>query len=133
MARPPGQIFQKGRVMISETKEVIKKNTIKYFLIFYLFTELLSFIAYELNPVFYYEFLFNFIVQMQFFVMFIFLLRFNFCIRNKIIIYTLLFYFLANAFSPLFITNKNYTDIIRDLSIFLLSILIIYTLSKNEK
>lgn len=131
MARPPRQIFQKARTKMAEKKEIIKKNTIKYFLAFYLISELFSFCLEHLNPIFYYEFGFNLIVQLQFFVLFIFLLKFNFCARNKTIIYSLLFYFLINAFLPFFATNDFYISIMKNIFIILLSGLLTLTLFKK--
>lgn len=55
MARPPRQIFQRLKTGIAEITENVKKNTIKYFLVFYIFTELLSFIVEMINPELYFE------------------------------------------------------------------------------
>ena len=137
MARPPRQIFQKTATGITEitenVKEKIKKNTIKYFLLFFLATEILSFFLEIINPIFYYEILFNVFIQSQFLVLFLFLLRFNFCPRNKIIIYFLLGYFLSNIILPFFVTNEIYTNLIKNVTILLLSILLTLTIKiKNE-
>ena len=134
MARPPRQIFQRLSKGIAETKEKIKKNTIKFFLVFYLFTELLSFFIEMINPQMYYETYYFLIFQFQFFVMFLFLLRFNFCPRNKIIIYFLLLYFLSNMILPFLVTNDLYVELVKNVTMILLTFLLCYSLfSKNNK
>lgn len=132
MARPPRQIFQRIKTGVAEITENAKKNTIKYFLVFYIFTELLSFIIEMINPQLYYEVIFYVFIQLQFFVMFLFLLRFNFCPRNKIIIYFLLVYFLSNIILPFYVNNEDYSELIRNLSIVLLSLLLSYTLFNSN-
>lgn len=132
MARPPRQIFQRIKTGVAEITENEKKNTIKYFLVFYIFTELLSFIIEMINPQLYYEVIFYVFIQLQFFVMFLFLLRFNFCPRNKIIIYFLLVYFLSNIILPFYVNNEDYSELIRNLSIVLLSLLLSYTLFNSN-
>jgi hypothetical protein len=131
MPRPPSLIFQKARLKLIETKKIIKKNYVKYFLIIYLFSELISFGINEINHMFYYEFVFNFMMQIQLFFLFLFLLKFNFCQRNKIIIYCLLLYFLINAFLPFFVTNEFYLTIMKNILVILLSALLILTLTKK--
>ena len=73
-ARPPRQIFQ--RLTKTVTNEKSKNNVIKYFLVFYLITEILSFFIEMANPKLYYEIIFYGMIQFQFFVMFLFLLKF---------------------------------------------------------
>jgi hypothetical protein len=133
MARPPRQIFQKLKIKNTEIKEKLKKDIIKYFLLIYLITELFSFALEHFNPVFYLDFGFNLITQLQFLVLFVFLLRFNFCKRNKIIIYVLLIYFAFNAFLPFLITNEFYVSIFKNIFVILLNVLLILTIKKNEE
>lgn len=133
MARPPIQIFQRLKTVIAEITENVKKNTIKYFLVFYIFTELLSFIIEMINPELYFESLYYLIFQIQFFAMFLFLLRFNFCPRNKVIIYFLLVYFLSNIILPFYVTNEIYIEIVKNITLILLTFLFCFTLfSKNK-
>lgn len=133
MARPPRQIFQRLKTGIAEITENVKKNTIKYFLVFYIFTELLSFIVEMINPELYFESLYYLIFQIQFFAMFLFLLRFNFCPRNKVIIYFLLVYFLSNIILPFYVTNEIYIEIVKNITLILLTFLFCFTLfSKNK-
>lgn len=131
MPRPPSLIFQKARLKFIETKKIIKKNYVKYFLVIYLVSELISFAINEINPMFYYEFVFNLITQIQLFFLFLFLLKFNFCQRNKIIIYCLLLYFLINAFLPFYVTDEFYVTIMKNILVILLSSLLILTLIKK--
>jgi hypothetical protein len=135
MARPPRQIFQKLGKSITDLPKNIKENTIKYFLVFFIFTELLSFVIEIFDPKLYYEVVFYVFIQLQFLVLFLFLLRFNFCKRNKYIIYFLLFYFASNILLPFYLNNENYTLIIRICTMILLTLLLSFTLfgkNKNE-
>ena len=130
-ARPPREIFQ--RLTGTVTSEKTKNNVIKYFLVFYLITEILSFFIEMINPQLYYEIIFYSLIQFQFFVLFLFLLKFNFCQRNKIIIYFLLFYFICNLVLPFVLTNESYTEIIRTVTMLLLTILLSLTLFNKQK
>lgn len=132
MPRPPRSIFQRIGNFLKSTKEKTSKSISKYFLFAFVLIELLSFGVEYLNPKLYEEIFFNLFVNSLFVVLFLFIAtKLKFCLRNKIIIYVLIAYYLLNAVLPFFISNLQYENIIKNASIILLSILLIITLWKN--
>jgi hypothetical protein len=133
MPKPPSVIFPKATNAFASTRQIVQKNYVKYFLIFYLISELITYAIDHFYPTFYFEFGFNLMTQIQLFILFIFLLRFNFCHRNKVIIYFLLVYFIASAIIPFFFVHEFYLSVMKNISVVLLSGLLILTVFKNEK
>lgn len=136
MPRPPKQIFQKAisfaKKTTSKVQQEIKMTLNKWFLFAFLLIELSSFIVEYLNSKAYYEMYFNLFANSLFVVLFIFILnKVKFCLRNKLIVYSLIAYYLLNAILPFFITNLQYESIMKNTGFTLFSILIFLTLWKN--
>ena len=132
--RPPRTVFQRMATKTQEVKTNIKNNVNTYFLLYFLIICISTFFIEKYFKELYEEYLFNILVQISFFGLFLKdLINLKLCTRNKIIIYTLLGYFLGNAFLPFLVTNKYYVTKFFQFFTFVFVFLAAYTIFYKEK
>ena len=132
--RPPRTVFQRIAEKSQEVKTNIKNNVNTYFLLYFLIICISTFFIEKYFKELYKEYLFNILVQLSFFGLFLKdLINLKLCKRNRIIIYFLLIYFLGNAFLPFFITNEEYVTNYFEMFTFIFVFLAAYTIFYKEK